>query len=210
MKIYDISWPISQATTEYKNKGTIQLATVKGFDVDGVRDSIITLGTHTGTHVDAPSHFLRDGKSIDMISLDRVMGRAKVIDLMTVHESISGDDLARYEINEGDIILLRTANSALGVNDPFTSHFIYLDASGARYLAEKRIKAVAIDYLGIERGDPEHTTHTTLMKADVVIIEGVRLSHVPAGDYFMICLPLAIIGLEAAPARAILMSESPD
>ncbi len=210
MKIYDISWPISQATTEYKNKGTIQLAAVKGFDTDGVRDSIITLGTHTGTHVDAPSHFLRDGKSIDMINLDRVMGRAKVIDLMTVHESISGDDLARYEINEGDIILLRTANSALGVNDSFNRDFIYLDSSGARYLAEKRIKAVAIDYLGIERGDPEHTTHITLMKADVVIIEGVRLSHVPAGDYFMICLPLAIIGLEAAPARAILMSESID
>jgi len=208
MKIYDISWPISQGTTEYKNKGTIQLTAVKGFDTDGVRDSTITIGTHTGTHVDAPSHFLRDGKTIDMISLDRVMGRAQVIDLMTVHESISADDLARYEIHEGDIILLRTANSALSVTDPFRSDFIYLDPSGARYLAEKKVKAVAIDYLGIERGDPEHTTHTTLMKADIVIIEGVRLSHVPPGDYFMICLPLAIIGLEAAPARAILMSES--
>ncbi len=210
MKIYDISWPISQATTEYKNKGTIQLTAVKGFETDGVRDSTITLGTHTGTHVDAPSHFLKDGKSIDMISLDRVMGRAIVLDLMTVFESISADDLARYDIKEGDIVLLRTANSALGITDPFNGNFIYLDASGARYLAEKNIKAVAIDYLGIERGDPEHTTHITLMKADIVIIEGVRLSHVPAGDYFMICLPLAIIGLEAAPARAILMTESID
>ncbi len=210
MKIYDISWPISQATTEYKNKGTIQLTAVKGFETDGVRDSIITLGTHTGTHVDAPSHFLKDGKSIDMIALDRVMGPAKVIDLMTVMEAITADDLKRYEIKEDEIIILRTANSALAVTDPFQSNFIYLDPSGARYLAEKKIKAVAIDYLGIERGDPEHQTHTTLMKADIVIIEGVRLSHVPAGDYFMVCLPLALIGLEAAPARAILMTEVVD
>ena len=142
-----------------------------------------------------------------MSSLDRIMGRAIVVDLMTVIDAISADDLSRYEINEGDIVILRTANSALTVTDPFDGTFIYLDASGARYLAEKKIKAVAIDYLGIERGDPEHTTHTTLMKADIVIIEGVRLSHVPAGDYFMICLPLALVGLEAAPARAILMVE---
>ena len=210
MKIYDISWPISQGITEYKNKGTIQLAEAKRFDTDGVRDSIITLGTHTGTHVDAPSHFLRDGKTIDMISLDRVMGRARVIDFMMVVDAISADDLERHDIQEGDIILLRTANSAQNVTDSFKGNFIYLDPSAAQYLAQKKIKAVAIDYLGIERGDPEHTTHITLMKADIAIIEGVRLSHVPAGDYFMICLPLAIIGLEAAPARAILMTEAID
>ena len=208
MRIYDISWPLSQATTEYKNKGTIQLTSIKGFEKDGVRDSIITMGTHTGTHVDAPAHFLQDGKTIDMISLDRLIGRARVLDLMTVLESISADDLQRYEINEGDIIILRTTNSALGVTDEFHREFIYLDPSGARYLAEKKVKAVAIDYLGIERGDPEHTVHTTLMKEDIAIIEGVRLYQVPAGDYFLICLPLAIIGLEAAPARAILMTES--
>ncbi len=208
MRIYDISWPISQATTEYKNKGTIQLAATKGFEKDRVRDSTITMGTHTGTHVDAPSHFLKDGKAIDMISLDSLMGKAQVIDLMTVHDSISANDLKRYVINEGEIIVLRTPNSALGITDEFHRDFIYLDASGARYLAEKKVKAVAIDYLGIERDDPEHTTHTTLMKADIAIIEGVRLYHVPAGHYFMICLPLAIIGLEAAPARAILMADS--
>lgn len=180
---------------------------IKGFETDGVRDSVITLGTHTGTHVDAPAHFLRDGKTIDMIPVDHTMGPAKVIDLMTVTDAITADDLKRYEIAEGDIILLRTANSALGFSDPFDSSFIYLDYSGAQYLADKKIKAVAIDYLGIERGDPEHKTHTTLMNADIVIIEGVRLSHVPAGNYFLVCLPLAIIGLEAAPARAILMTE---
>ncbi len=207
VKIYDISWPISQATTEYKNKVTIQLASIKGFDSDGVRESIITMGAHTGTHVDAASHFLKDGKSIDMIPLDRLIGRAHVYDFMAVAECITAKDLARYDINEGDIILLRTANSALNATDRFERDFIYLDHSGARYLADKRVKAVAIDYLGIERGDPDHQTHTTLMKADITIIEGVRLAHVPAGSYLMICLPLALIGSEAAPARAILIVE---
>lgn len=207
MKIYDISWPISQATTEYKNKGTIQLAAVKSFERDGVRDSVITFGTHTGTHVDAPAHFLKDGKTIDEISLDRLIGGAVVIDLVTVVENISEDDLKRHEFHEGDIVLFRTANSAAGVTDEYNRDFIYLDPSGARYLVEKKVKAVGIDYLGIERGDAGHTVHTTLMQADIAIIEGIRLYHVQPGVYFMICLPLAIIGLDAAPARAILMTE---
>lgn len=206
MKIYDISWPISSDTTEYKNKGTINFDAVKQFEKDGVRDSLITVGAHTGTHVDAPAHFLRDGKTIDMIPLNHLIGKAVVLDFMTVTESISADDLQRHEIHEGDIVILRTANSAQGATDQFKIDFIYLDASGARYLIQKKVKAVAIDYLGIERNDPDHAVHTSLMQADIAIIEGVRLSHVPHGEYFMICLPIAVIGLEAAPARAILMA----
>ncbi len=207
MKIYDISWPISQATTEYKNKGTIQLSAVKSFDRDRVRDSAITFGTHTGTHVDAPAHFLKDGKTIDEISIERLIGGAVVLDLLTVTESITEQDLKRHEFHEGDIVLLRTANSAGGPTDEFNPDFVYLAPSGARYLVEKGVKAVGIDYLGIERGDPDHPTHTILMAADIAIIEGLRLFHVQPGVYFMICLPIAIIGLEAAPARAILMVE---
>ncbi len=207
MKIYDISWPLSTAATEYKNRKTIALTETKSFEKDNARESLLALHTHTGTHIDAPSHFLPDGKTIDQIKLDRLIGYARVLDVMTVVTSISAADLARYEINAGEIILLRTSNSAAGVNDPFNKNFIYLDQSGARYLADKRIKAVGIDYLGIERGDPEHMTHTILMKADIVIIEGLRLFHAPAGRYFMICLPLALVGADGAPARAILMKE---
>lgn len=207
MKVFDISWPLSPATTQYKNKDIIKFTQVKSFEKDGARDLTICLGSHSGTHVDAPSHFLKDGKTIDQIRLDRLIGRAIVLDFLTAVESISADDLARYEIQEGDIILLRTTNSSSSITADFNKDFIYLDASGARYLAEKQIKAVGIDYLGIERGDPEHPTHQTLMKADIVIIEGLRLSHVSAGTYFMVCLPIALVGVEAAPARAILMSE---
>jgi len=207
MKIYDISWPISPATVEYKNKKTISFESLKEFETDQVRVSKICLGTHTGTHVDAPSHFLKDGKTIDKISLDRLIGRAHVLDLTEVVDKITANDLEKFEFAAGEIVLLKTANSEQSLHGPFKSDFIYLDATGAEFLKEKQVRAVGIDYLGIERNDPEHTTHTTLMHADIVIIEGLRLSHVQAGTYFCICLPLDIVGLEAAPARAILMSE---
>ncbi len=84
---------------------------------------------------------------------------------------------------------------------------MYLEASGAKYLTEKKIKAVGIDYLGIEHSQPGHPTHETLMNGDVIVIEGLRLGHVQKGNYFFVCLPLNMIGLEAAPARAILMSK---
>lgn len=207
MKVYDISWPLVPETTEYKNKKTIQFQDVATMDKDGVRSSLITLGSHTGTHVDAPSHFLKDGKTIDQISLDRLMGPAKVIDMVRIIDVITAEDLKRHEIHEQDIILLRTMNSAYEETDEFNKEFVYLDQSAAAYLAERKIKAIGIDYLGIERGNPEHSTHTTLMHADIMIIEGLRLSHVQAGDYFMVCLPLAVVGLDAAPARVILMTE---
>ncbi len=207
MKIIDLSWPISEAITAYKNKKTIKLTEFKSFAKDGVRESGFCCGSHTGTHVDAPSHFLKDGKTIDEISLDRLIGRAVVLDLVTVTESVTAQDLEEYEIESGDIVLLRTANSSHDPTDEFDQDFIYLDVSGAQYLVDKGVRAVGIDYLGLERGDPAHTTHTTLMSADIVIVEGLRLSHVQSGRYFFICLPLPVIGLEAAPARAILMCE---
>ena len=84
---------------------------------------------------------------------------------------------------------------------------MYLEASGAAYLAEKKVKAVGIDYLGIEHSQPGHPTHENLLNADIVVIEGLRLHHVQPGSYFFVCLPLNMIGTEAAPARAILMEK---
>lgn len=205
MKLIDISWPVNEATTEYKNNDTILFEPIKTFDSDAARDTRISLGAHVGTHVDAPSHFLQDGKTIDQISLSKLVGRARVINCMTVLDSISSDDLENHQIDEGDIILLRTANSAYGPTDPFEREFIFLNESGARYLVSKKVKAVGIDYLGIERGNSEHPTHTLLMHADIPIIEGLRLGHVQAGIYFFMCLPLNLIGVEAAPARAVLL-----
>ena len=207
MKIIDISWPISKATTGYKDKNTVQFYDTKEFAKDNVRGTSIHISSHTGTHVDAPSHFLKDGKTVDQITLDRVMGKCTVIDMTHCTDGITRDDLASSEIEQGTVLLLKTTNSHRLVTDSFDPHFIFLESSGAAYLAEKKVKAVGIDYLGIERGQPDHPTHKTLMQSDVVIIEGLRLAHVEPGTYFLICLPLAVMGLEAAPARAVLMAE---
>jgi len=207
MKIFDISWPISTATTGYKDRHIVTFEETCTFAKDGMRDSIISLSSHTGTHVDAPSHFLKDGLAIDQIQLDRLVGPAIVLDLMHVVDGITRNDLIDQNIEEGDIVLLKTVNSLTPATGKFTPHFIYLEASGAQYLVEKKIKAVGIDYLGIERNQQDHLTHTTLMHADVVIVEGLRLAHVEPREYVFICLPLNIIGLEAAPARAILIEK---
>ncbi len=210
MKIIDISWPISQATTGYKDKNIVELAETKNFAKDGARETKLCFSSHTGTHVDAPSHFLQDGLTIDQIALARLVGPAKVLDLTTVDNAqITGDDLAQYasEIKPGDIILLKTTNSLCSPTDKFNMNFVHLEVSGARYLAKRGVSAVGIDYLGIERNQPDHSTHTTLMHADILVIEGLRLGHVNPGPYHLTCLPLAIIGVEAAPARAILISE---
>jgi len=221
MKIIDISWPITENTTGYKNRKNIKFTRYKNFETDGWRESLITLESHSGTHIDAPSHFVRDGKNIESISLDRLVGDCIVLDLTDVQESgspfdengaksITRDILFEHdhEINKDDIIILKTSNSATKPEDLFLPNFVYLDHSGAHYLAQKGVKAVGIDYLGIERNQPGHETHIELMQNNIVIIEGLRLQHVQAGNYFFCCLPLAIQGLEAAPARAVLIDDN--
>jgi arylformamidase len=204
MKIIDISWPITLDMTAYKDRAVVSFNYTKTFEKDGVRESIITLGSHSGTHIDAPSHFLADGAAIQERNLAETCGPCIVLDCTDVIEAITDEVLRKHEINEGDIVLLKTRNSSLAANAPFAYDFIYLAASGAAYLSSKKIKAVGIDYLGIERQQPHHETHITLMQNGISIIEGLRLALVNPGSYRLWCLPLCIQGLEAAPARAVL------
>lgn len=207
MKLIDISWPITDKMTEYKDKKTVKLEKIKTFEKDGVRESVLQCGAHTGTHIDAPAHFLKNGTTVDKIPLDTFMGLCQVLDLTEVEDGITADDLAECEIEAGDIILFKTANSSLEPTDPFQPDFVYLTADGAEYLVDLGVKAVGIDYLGIERNQPDHATHTILLENEVAIIEGLRLDHVQAGVYYLCCFPMAMQGVEAAPARAILMED---
>ncbi len=207
MEIIDISWPLHPQMTEYKDKKTISFEHIKLFERDDVRESVIHLGSHTGTHVDAPGHFMEHEITIDQVSLSTMVGPCVVLDMTHVDEYIGSDDLTPYALHEGSIVLFKTTNSALELRQPFDPKFVYLAASGAEYLIEKKVKAVGIDYLGIERNQQGHETHMLLFKSSITIIEGLRLGHVQAGHYFFVCLPLAVQGLEAAPARAILMQK---
>jgi arylformamidase len=130
-----------------------------------------------------------------------LVGEAKVFDLTHLEDSIGVDDLKQYVINEDDFILFKTKNS---LKEPFDFNFIYLTHDAAVYLKDKKIRGVGIDALGIERNQPGHPTHDTLLKAGIIILEGIRLKTIKEGLYNLICLPLKIAHVEALPVRAIL------
>jgi arylformamidase len=204
-KIIDISWPISPEMTAYKDKHEAIFTPVAEFARDHYRKSTITLSSHDGTHVDAPSHFLESGVTIDHVPLATLNGPCKVIDLVHCDEKITLTDVAACDINAGDIILFKTKNSLLSPNAPFNPNFIFIDHQAARFLADKKIKAIGVDYLGIERQQPGHETHDAFLSNNIGVIEGLRLADVCAGSYFLCCLPLNVQGLDGAPARAVLL-----
>jgi arylformamidase len=205
MKIVDISWPISPTMTTYKNEGAVQLSPIKTIAQDGVAKTTITLDSHTGTHVDTQAHFIKNGKNSTNLDLESLMGPCVVLDLSHITDVITADDLEAYDLQESDIVLIKTKNSTAPSDAPFNAHFIYLDVSAAQYLAEVEITALGFDYLGIERNQPQHPTHRLLFDADITIVEGLRLANIAEGEYFFVCLPLAIMQIDAVPARAVLI-----
>lgn len=203
-KIYDISMPISADMPVYKGKQEKRpsLKVQSDFQSSTVYESKLEMNLHTGTHLDSTLHMKEDGTTIDTLELSQVITSCKVFDLTEVPDKITDMDLREKEIAPGDFILLKTRNSFENILE---ADFIYLDSTGAKYLAEKKIKGVGIDALGIERSQPEHETHLSLMAEEIHILEGLRLKEVPEGEYFLFAVPVNIIGAEAAPVRAILL-----
>ena len=207
MKIIDISWPIANYMTTYKDKHSIKLQQTEKEEADFSRESMLCFSAHTGTHVDAPSHFLKGGKPIEKFNLQQLIGECIVLDCTGLKDKITAKDLEKFDINKNDIVLFKTKNSFLPPDAPFDYNFVYVDESAANYLVSKQIKAVGIDYLGIERNQPNHETHKLFLKNDIPIIEGLRLEDVKPKRYQLYCLPLKLIGLEASPARVILIEK---
>ena len=167
--------------------------------------SKMSLGVHTGTHMDAPIHFLRNGAGIDQMPLTVSIGRARVIEISD-SVSITPEELAGHNIQRGERILFKTRNSArCWQTDDFVEDFVYIAHEAAQYLASLGVQTVGVDYLsvgGSKVDGPE--THQALLGGGVWIIEGLNLSQAEAGVYDLICLPLRIVGGDGAPARAIL------
>ncbi|MFD2445969.1 cyclase family protein [Bacillus sp. CGMCC 1.16607] len=201
MKIIDITAPIFEGMPVYKNKPEKQpkIETVTNAHVT---ESRISLDVHTGTHVDAPLHMMNDGKTIETLPIERLVRSCKVFDLTSASEKITKEDIKDLSINQGDFILFKTKNS---YDDQFNFEFIYVAEDAAEYLAEIGISGVGIDALGIERAQEGHPTHRALMGKDIIIIEGIRLKEVEAGEYFMVAAPLKLQGVDASPARILLL-----
>jgi arylformamidase len=172
---------------------------------DGCNVSKMSLGVHTGTHVDAPLHFLRDGSGIHQVPLDALIGPARVIEI-TDTRAVTVEELRRHDIQRGERLLLKTLNSTrCWQNDDFVEDFVYIEQEAARYLAELHIQTVGVDYLSVGGFASDGTeTHHALLTANICIIEGLNLSSVSSGTYELICLPLKIVDSDGAPARAVL------
>ena len=194
--------------TQYKNKDVVHIESTKIFERDRVRETKIIIDSHTGTHIDLPGHFLVDGFNSDDFDIQQCCGRCVVVDMTTVHDAITAKHFSAVQIEESTIVLLKTTNSSFDGKASFNQNFVYLEKTGATWLAQHKIKAVGIDYLGIERNQPDHLTHKILFEHDCIIIEGLRLRDVSPGLYTLFCLPLALVGLEALPARAILVENT--
>lgn len=169
--------------------------------------SKISMGSHTGTHMDAPLHFLQEGEGLDEMPLTATIGRARVIEIYDP-ESVKPDELDPHGIRRGERVLFKTQNSARGwPSADFIEDFVYISQEGARYLAACEIQTVGIDYLsvgGFHRDGVE--THEALLEAGIWIIEGLDLSKVEPGEYELVCLPIKVERSDGAPARAILRS----
>lgn len=213
-RVFDVSMPISPDMPVYKNKDEKR----PRFEVvrehtQGARETRISLELHTGTHLDFPLHMMAGGATTDSHRAEDVVAPCVVLDLTGVAEKITAEDLGRKlesagpSSAQGEWVLLKTRNS---FSDTFDSEFVYLDESGAKYLAGSGSKGIGIDALGVERAQPGHETHKRLFERGIGIIEGLRLKDVPAGRYIMIAAPLKLVGVEAAPARVILVGAALD
>lgn len=165
----------------------------------------LSLGVHSGTHMDAPVHFLPKGQGIDAMPLSAAVGPARVIGIHD-RESIKPDELREHRIRPGERILFKTRNSSrCWKTDTFLKDFVFLSEEGARWLADRQICSVGIDYLSVAGFYSDTMAiHTTLLKAGIWIIEGLDLSRVQPGKYDLICLPIKIAAGDGAPARALL------
>ena len=172
----------------------------------GANVSTIVFGSHTGTHVDAAKHFFDDGETVDRIPIERFIGPAILLSFPDDLMSVTAADLAKHDIGSHKRVLIRTRNSQLLRSPQFAVDYTYLAPDGAQFLVDRGVELVGIDYLSIEQfHSGHHRTHITLLEKRIVIVEGLDLSEPAPGVYQFICLPLRLVGLDGAPARAVLI-----
>ena len=204
--LIDISVPVSPRSIVWPGASPPVLERRLSMDRgDHVNDTNLTMNVHTGTHLDAPIHFFRNGQGADHYPLERMIGEAWVVEMRGVR-AIDAEALRRqWPAHRVERVMVRTDNSARWAEQPtFTKEFAALTADAAAWLVERGVCLVGIDYLSIQLfGDPP-TVHETLLGAGVVILEGLDLSRAPAGRYELLCLPLKLVGSDGTPARAVL------
>lgn len=207
MPIYDVTVPIRAGMPIYEGDPKVDIASwsalAKG---DSANVSFLHFGAHTGTYVDAPAHFIEGARKIDDLSLDVLIGPARLVRVPDEVNEVDSDFLAGCDLNKVERVLFHTRNSSFW-NEGFRKDFTHLLPEAAEMLVDSGVKLVGVDYLSIEKfHSGHHRTHLTLLSRNVIIIEGLNLSDLPAGDYELICMPLRLAdgAGDGAPARVVL------
>ena len=212
MTLYDISIPISSNLPTWPDDPPVRIERYRKIE-DGARSNVsrIDMGAHSGTHVDAPYHFLGGNTlTVDAIPLDILIGHTQVIQIPDEINLITRDVLMNINITEkSQRVLFKTRNSNYWAEygNNFRQDYVSIRADGAQYLVEQKIKLVGVDYLSVEPYEIESPTHKILLEGNIIIIEGLDLSKIIPGRYKLFCLPVRIAGAEGSPARVILDDE---
>lgn len=211
MRILDISVPVSSELPVWPGDPRVVLEQFRAISKGNTStDSRLACSVHSGTHVDAPGHFIENGPTVEQLELDVLIGKASVVELLNA-DIITPESLEAQTIPaETRRLIFKTKNSALW-SDPghqFNPDFVALTSAAADWIVRKGIRLVGIDYLSVQIfKDKEPLTHRILLEAGVVILEGINLQNVRPGIYQLICLPMKLDGIEGAPARAVLIEE---
>ncbi|MGH9888260.1 MAG: cyclase family protein [bacterium] len=205
--IYDISVSLETGGLVYPGNPEISITPQQAISKGaGANVSLLSFGSHSGTHVDAPKHFFDDGLGVDALSLDVLMGPAVLIAVADSVMSVGEAELRLHELKGHTRVLIKTRNSSFIHEGEFHRDYTYLAPDGAAYLAALGVKLVGVDYLSIEQfHSGHHRTHRTLLEKGIIIVEGLDLKAPPMGPYELRVLPIKLANLDGAPARAVLV-----
>jgi Kynurenine formamidase (EC 3.5.1.9) len=203
-KYYDVSLSINENMIVYPGNPAPSIERYSAIPKNKVNESVIKMGSHTGTHADTKLHIKNDEPGAEFLSLDSFFGKCRVLDLTHIEQEIHCSDLEYFNIGPGEIILLKTKNSMFGY-DAFRKDFIHIKIDAAEYLVNAGIKTLGFDYLSVKKFGGDEEVHEMLIN-NMTLFEGLDLKEVPEGEYTFIGLPLRI-NTDGAPARVLLVEE---
>jgi arylformamidase len=201
----DVSVPVRDGMVHWPSDPPVEIGRRESIDAGDVANlTALSMSAHTGTHMDAPLHFIADGPAIDELPPEVAIGPARVIRIEDPR-AVTAEELRRHDPHAGERLLLRTRNSDRAWwEEGFDDSFVHIEPEAARLLAEAGVAMVGVDYLSVGGMQSGAETHRHLLGAGIWIIEGLSLGEVEDGEYELICLPLRLVGSDGAPARALL------
>ena len=204
LRIHDVTVPLTPGLACYPGDPPFALESVQRLGESPYALSRLVLSTHTGTHVDAPAHFVPGGATVDQLPLEILMGKARVVEVLA-RERIQREDLESLDLRDDLRVLLKTRMSGQLHRSAYQQDHVYLSHDAAVYLVQAGLKLVGFDYLSIDRfGSTEFAAHHALLGRGVIVVEALDLSEVEPGEYEMACLPLRVGSGDGAPARVVL------